>query len=485
MTIQLEHSESYQWIGSFWFLNPDGTAGERFAGEVTYQPGQGVRLRFSSPRASFADGNREEARKVVHGVVRHQSIAARVTLYNVWGVVGAFIGQTEMKTLNGQADMIVFDDHLREDRAFGLQLQYDDAFEAMLITRKDGPGAESERVRLSKAAPIVLSGGRSLAYRLTTTVSDLHSLDDLAGIFWSDSDSDLSLLKATVSQLFESGDYRLRNSALTMPTINVETKQSMIVDVLAIEKVFRGFWSLLGDQRLVVRKLWLRIPVRRTDTGEVLYGHRPALLTEFSTFPPAAPRERRMRDMPLHLYAFESKEHSLVNAQTAMEAWFEICADKRFEPVVDGIERLVAETDRMTDRTRYTTLCSEVETFLDLNNVAEANVDSLIERYASDAWRASFDAFRQPLLPAETPGKFAHEVRNVVAHPKSAAKKANGRYAAVLADPVKLQGVYAHIGGLLAKAVLTELGSLEPTALEEFTMRFIQSRASFEKIQYI
>ncbi|MBY5768468.1 hypothetical protein HFO06_36420 [Rhizobium leguminosarum] len=481
---QLEHSESYQWIGSFWFVDTDGMRGEEFAGEVTYKPGHGIQLRFSSPQASFEDGNREVARKIVHGIVRQQNTAVRVTLYNVWGVFGAFMGRTQMKTMNGKADMIVLDEHLRDDWTYGLQVQYDDAFEDMLITRKEGPGAESERVRLSSAPAITLADRVVIAYRLTTTLSDLRSIDDLSGIFWSVADGDLTLLKRAISPLFETGDYGLRNSAMTIPTINIETQQSKIVDVFDTEKTFRRFWSLVGDQTLSVRKLWLRTPARRTETGEVLYAHHAALLSENSSMTQTSSNGRRLRNMPLHLYTFEAKEHSLSNAQASIASWFEICTDKRFEPVVDGVERLVAESDKMTDRTRYNALLSEVETFLDLCNVKRADVDALVDHYASEEWRASFDRLREPLLDDETPGKFAHEVRNVIAHPKSAAKKANGRYAAVLADRVKFQSVYAHLGGLLVKAVLTKLGGIDQAAIEEFARQFVEVRASFEKIHY-
>ncbi len=485
MNIQLDHSESYQWIGSFWFPRSDGTRGKEFAGEVTYQPGKGVRLRWSSEGAFFHDGDREEARKVAHGIVRHHNTVFRVTLYNVWGIFGAHMGQsTRVKTMNGQADMIVFDDHLPDDQTFGLQVQYDEAFEAMLITRKNGPAAENERLRLSKADPIKLLGDCSLAYRLTTTVSNVHSLDDLAGIFWSNKDLDLSLLKAAVAPLFETGEYGLRNSALTMPTINLETPNTKIVDALATEKTFRQFWSLLGDQPVFVKKLWLRTRLGRTATGQVLWGHHPALLTQFGNLALTNGLGRRMRDMKLHLYTFNSKEHSIANAQDSLEAWFEMNGDARFGPVIDGIMRLVTESDKLADRTRYATLCSEVETFLDLINMKNANIDTLIELYASDAWRASFDTVRQPILRDETSGKFAHEIRNVIAHPKSAAKKAGGRYAAVVADRAKLQDVYAHVGGLLVKAVLTKVGGIEPVSLEQFTMQFIESRASYEMIDY-
>ncbi|MFF0923214.1 hypothetical protein ACFYE8_26355 [Rhizobium leguminosarum] len=482
MVAELEHAEKYQWVGTFWVPAEGGTA-ERFAGEVTYEPDSGVRVKFSSPNATFGEGNQFKAWKVIHGVVRQNDEATRVTLYNVSFSVGVFLGQTTLKVMNGVADMIVVDDHLVEDTIHGLQIEYSDAFEALLISSGDSTARDKQRVRLSSADPIKPAVGVSIRYGLSTSLADISRENDLAAIFFSHKDPGLSKLKEVIQPLLSTGDYYLRNSAGSSASMIVALDPTKIKEALAVEKTFRSFWELLGDHTISVRKLKLQSSIRIAAGGEEVPIYRSALLSSFSSR--TRQPKRKMSDLALHLYTFNRKNHSLSNAQEALARWFEIHEDPLWAPVIDGIAAMIAPQEKLVDRSRYALLISDVETFLDLLGQRQnVNVDGLINLYATPDWKQSYDTLRLPPVPGETAGQFAHEVRNVIAHPKSGAAKAGGRYAKFLQEPLKLQSLYAHIAGLLVKGLLLRNETLDPDALERFVTSFIQARSWFEQIDY-
>lgn len=85
----LDHSEKYEWEGTFWF--PENEE-KRFSGKVTYTPDKGVRFELFSI-SDFADLKRDVlSKKRLFAVVNSQN-PTPVTLINVHLSTGFSLGQ--------------------------------------------------------------------------------------------------------------------------------------------------------------------------------------------------------------------------------------------------------------------------------------------------------------------------------------------------------------------------------------------------------
>ena len=152
--------------------------------------------------------------------------------------------------------------------------------------------------------------------------------------------------------------------------------------------------------------------------------------------------------------------------------------------MIDGMHRVIKSRRKTIDTTKFMSLVSEIETLLDLLGYAVTNIDTLVEHYACDKWKNEFALLSDSRDKNQSIGKWISEIRNTITHPKSASKKSNGKYLPIVQDELKLQKIYAYIGGLYIKAILSYIGGINNDHLEKYIEQLITNRASFYKIEY-
>lgn len=128
-------------------------------------------------------------------------------------------------------------------------------------------------------------------------------------------------------------------------------------------------------------------------------------------------------------------------------------------------------------------LISYIQTVLNILGYKTDNIDQLISKYADEKWIKEVRKLLQSLPKDKTIGQKISELRNSIAHPKSA-EKDNGKYFAVITDYILMQKIYGYLAGLFIKMVLLHLYNFDKTNLEKYIDRFIKTRSGITRAKY-
>lgn len=128
-------------------------------------------------------------------------------------------------------------------------------------------------------------------------------------------------------------------------------------------------------------------------------------------------------------------------------------------------------------------LVSYIQTVMNILGCKKDDIDQLISKYADKKWKNEVNKLLKNLPKKETLGTKISELRNSIAHPKSA-EKGKGKYFAIITDEILMQKIYGYLAGLFIKMVLLYLYNFNKENLEKYIKRFIQARSGITKVKY-
>ncbi len=301
-------------------------------------------------------------------------------------------------------------------------------------------------------------------------------MEEMDSIFWVNEKTHLEKIKTAVKSIMEDGDFHLflRKKDYLVVTFSIENKG--LDPFREVEFNWRHLWQFIADQRISIK-------IARVNISDQNHSF-PALLSDGGQQEKGC-KASSQNDLPISINSFgeESSDLNLGIIEKTIQKWFRISSDDKYKPVLHGIRRALQNKNKMVDTIYYVSLVAEIETFLDIQG-EKNTVDRLVELYADQDWKDGFMEFGTCKSEKETIGKWFHEIRNVIVHPKSGKKKSGGKYWRVASDPFQLQKAYAHLSGLYLKAILLSLGGINPDHIDEYTRKYILNRASHKPVAF-
>ena len=175
-------------------------------------------------------------------------------------------------------------------------------------------------------------------------------------------------------------------------------------------------------------------------------------------------------------------KNDLSKLQEPYEKWSQLYDDKKWKVVINGIKSIIYN-NKLIGNEDFIILVSYIETVLNILGYKMNNIDQLISKYADDKWKSEVNNLLKDLPKKGSLGKKISELRNSIAHPKSAEKE-NGKYFAIITDEILMQKIYGYLSGLFIKMVLLHLYKFNNENLAKYIARFIQARSGITKVKY-
>lgn len=459
----LDHSASYEWEGTFWFPNNEA---KQFTGKVSYTPDKGVRFELFA-LSDFADLKREIISKRRLFALVNAQTPTLITLINVHLSTGFSLGKFAIRSLSGSAVIMVVGALLEKAEVDKLEIKYDDRMQNAFFWQKERNAFQFGDTSLTTVDNYKISAGARWSGSFIT------SSEDIDYTFYHNNQEKFLPIKTVIESAIQDKSFHLSRRSNAFPTISFSKDHSLTENVLEVERKWRRFWELVLDHSVNVENVWFGFK----DTEHDKYDVKPALV---SFFRPEASYGyvQHMGQLPISFFSFGNTGADFSRIQSPLNKWLEINNNPQWRPVLEGLRRILESRREIADTAKYISLTSEIETFLDLIGETETNAKGLIEKYASEEWRKSFLDLIGKLESGETMDKWAHELRNAIAHPKSMSKKANGKYVQILEDTLKVHKAYAHLSALLLKGVFAYIGGINPEHVDAYTKRFLQERIS-------
>jgi hypothetical protein len=367
-----------------------------------------------------------------------------------------------------------------EDTNFDkVMFQYDEHFENIFL---NSASRESDAIKFSKGDSVHTNCGYEISMDINSFGPIMFSADQIDTVFHANDDETLQKIKDAVDPIIKSNSSSLVKRKETALAVLFQKEDAVFQDIFRKEEIWRSYWDLIVDHQISVKNIWLYTQYS-SDDGAIKYNKRPFLCSFL------LPRKQRRKPsilghLSLDFYSFGAQEQNLSVVEKAMNAWLEINENPDWIPVIDGIQRILGANNDLVDSTKYVSLISEIETFLDLLGEKKSNPENIIELYASSEWKSEFAKLNFDLPQSKSYGEWASQVRHSITHPVKTKDKAGGKYRTISSDTFQLQKLYAYIGGLLIKGVLLHIGDLNEDKLEEFIMKFVKSRGSFYPVNF-
>jgi len=475
----LEHNQSYEWYGTFWFPTDDGAI--KYSGKVSYSPDNGIQLSIQEIDPTTEGIKRlfrqdQIARKIMHGSVHGKESLMHLTLFNV--VIRVRRGNFHTAQFSGSARALLCDVHCNENDLQGISLCYDNHFGNFFLLS----GSEEENaIAYDKGKALSTGSGWEISFRAASTGTTVHKPDDLNSIFWSFNDPDLKELKTAVAPILENNEGGLLRRSYTEFRTSITKKDQGIDAILKQERLWRSFFEMLLIHSVSVLKANAYYNAKSSDNKI----HKMASPILCSIFVPKKQNRQAqiIQNLPIDYFSLGSSDRNLSDLKTCIDKWFEMNADGDWSPVIDGINRLMKMNDTFGDTSQYSALKADIETFFDLINGEKGNIDILVDYAASDEWREKVST--ELSFPNKSSiGDHMTKIRDSITHPVGTKSVANGFYSEVRKNPFKLQSAYAYLGALYLKAILSHLGVAEDEVREKYCQRFIELHANYEPINF-
>ena len=473
----LDHNLSYEWVGSFWF--PD-TKESKLSGKISYTPEKGIKLHLTTNDADESHLSAFQAKRMMHAVVYTEGKLVDLTLINVVLSSNFTNGDTIYAVLEGWVQLLAFEVLLEDELCKKMAFEYDNYFENCLLlpTRR-----VRDALKLSKNSSFTVSENNTVGMYLFSSGAIIYSVDDFDAVFFSSDEEKFSTFKKNSKSIVEDGSYFLtkrdKNNFVTV----IENKKGKFDSIQETERLWRQFWEFLADNAIGLKHAWLYTSSKSIPDKETCISRNVALYS-YNRSKESRNVARILQLLPININSFSQYGSDLDAVKPTIKKWFEISQDKKFEPVMQGVRKILRSQYEIVDTSQYISLISDIETFLDIKGEKKTDVDCLVEKYASEKWKEEFlqVAYNKP--EKETIGCWAHKIRNAIVHPKTCQKIASGKYWEAASNPFILQKVYAYISGLYAKALLIYLGGINVDHIEKYTDSFIKARSSYSPIEY-
>ena len=480
--MDLDQNSNYEWIGVFWF--PDNERTDKFSGKVTYSPEQGIKLKLMLAKnvLNFDCNTDFMSGKLMHATVTGEK-SGNVSLFNIWlNCTQLTVGEhPTVFQWAGDAELLIAG-HLSENNVIDkIFISYDDSFNNIFL----GPiNRAYGSLRISESKPIKLEEGCTIGMDLSSWLEPFYSVEELDTLISASDKTQMEKLKAVAKPIIEDGDFTFFRRTEDNLAVSFAMKNKGFESYRKVEFAWRQFWQFIADQHISIKKAWVCILGQNEENKR----QNPSLSALFSDCGQrlAGKKPPSQHQLPITINGFgeETSELNLSVIEKPILEWLRISNDKRYKPVLHGIQRAMQGKNKMVELPQYVSLVAEIETFLDLLGERNTNVDRLIELYADQEWKDKILELATDKSENETIGQWFHEIRNAIVHPKSSRDKNKGKYWNVASNPFTTQKAYAHLSGLYLKAILLALGNINPIHIDNYTKQYIRIRSSHKLIEF-
>lgn len=419
---KFDYNKSYNFTGIFWFENEYEN---RFSGSLDYTPEKGIKLSlisFTENGGSYLPLDGYCAIQKMFGTVQQDGKGLNITLLDVLLNEGTISCGSNgcSKTLHGSARILIANAHLQNDRIKYFDILYDDNFKSLFFYHTSSENV-CEVLPYAKK-PIRLSN-LAISFDVFYSAIPLYSADQLENLFCeihpNQKKSSLKSLKNITSKFLETHQDVLGIRKNSEAVIKFKGNSFSVNRYLKAENKWRAFFELLLDQPIVINSAWIAIEYDAPE-GKKYTSSKPVLFQQY-------PQPNRNIThwhkflLPINIDAFEGNGN-LSRIQQPYEKWNTLYNDKKWQMVLYSLRSIIYKRDLIRQED-FLILISYIETVLDLLGNQITNIEQIIELYATSMWKKEFNKLLKDLPKNVSIGINVHELRNCIAHPKSAEKK--------------------------------------------------------------
>lgn len=479
---EFDYGKNYSFSGVFWFENEFEN---RLSGTLEYSPEKGIILSLVSVAlngTSYLLFKDSCSIQKMYGMIQYNGNSIKITLLDV--LLGlsshSFGGNSSSKILRGQAQVLVSDIHLQDDKIKSLNIEYDGNFKSVFFYHTSPE--EISEVKSYADEPIKLSNA-TICFDVFSMYTPLYNADQLDN-FLCDAynpkgESALKQFKEFITPFLENHEHEIGIRQNARSVVTIKGRFSKVDTYLQMENKWRSFFELIVDKPITIKSSW--ITVESVYEGGKKGRSKKAILFQQYPLPVRNSHSWHKFHLPLNIDVF-GEGNNLTKLQKTYEKWNQLYEDKKWKIVIDGIKSIIYRKNLINDED-FVILVSYVETVLDLLGCTTQNIDELIKNFADKKWKADVKILLKTLPKKQTMGKNISELRNSMVHPKSAEKE-KGKYFAVATNQILMQKIYGYLAGLFIKMVLLHLYDFNTENLQKYLDRFIASRSGIYKLKY-
>lgn len=470
----LDHFESYEWTGLFWFPESEDN---KFSGTVRYSPESGIQLELLT--MEFSDSEKFH-KKLLHGAVTGE-VTNSISLLNVSLDMGTMhSGQSFIRVHRGTAGYLLQGFLVNELTFESLDLQYEEQFENIFFT----PAHKERQIIAYENTQAMPDKDTKISMSMNWQGAGMYTEEDIATTFWSRNEEKYKEFKAAMAGFLEDDSFKLHKRTSLFPIFKIEKPNSSLQELFTVEDKWRAFWEFLTDRELFPKNIWLKIEYTMQGRDTIFNEMVPLLRNYYKPIRTSQKRSAFIfQYLPINMMSFGDTWHDLSVIDSAITKWFTLKNNPDWNPVMYGLARILRRKRRLAETPHYIGLVAEIQIFLNLLNKEPENLNTFIDAYATEEWKASLFKLL-PLQQKETLGKFLSDIRNAIVHPKGAAEKYK-RQLSIIHDLHLFQKIFAHLAGLYVQAILQELGSISSDSISKYVKQFIDARGSWHTIDYV
>ena len=479
---EFDYNKNYNFSGIFWFENEFDN---RFSGTLEYTPEKGIRLSLVTVAltgTSYIFFRDFCAIQKMYGTVQYNDNSINITLLDIMLAEreSSFGRNSSSRILEGSARILIANAHLNEERIKSFNIEYDDSFKSIFFYHISPE--EFFEVQPYIKNPIKLSNV-SIAFDIFYTqlpFSNENQLDN----FLCDSvkhtrKSPMFELKKLVANFLKKHEHEIGIRKDSRSVIKIKGRLFNLRKYLEIENKWRSFFELIIDKPITIKTACIGIESTLKDGRKC--NSQKAILFQQYPIPTRKGAIWHKYHLPITIDTFLGK-NDLSKLQEPYEKWNQLYDDKKWKIIINGIKSIIYN-DKLIENEDFIILISYIETVLNILGEEKNNIDRLISKYADKQWKKEVSNLLKDLPKKETLGKKISELRNSIAHPKSAEKE-NGKYFAITNDEILMQKIYGYLAGLFIKMVLLHLYAFDKENLRKYIDRFIKLRSGITKIKY-
>lgn len=479
---ELDYSKNYSFSGTFWFENE---IDNRFSGTLEYTPEKGIMLSLVSTAlnvTSYLLFRDFCAIQKMYGTIQYNGNSTNITLLDVMlGERGnSFSESGAFMLLEGGARFLIADIHLKENKIKSLNIEYDDCFKSIFFYNT-APEEVAEIQPFIKKA--IKSSNTNISFSVFYEQSpfyDVNQLDDmLCDTFPHKNKSPMKELKKVIAKFLEKHKHEIGIRKKIRSIITIKGRFDNPRKYIKIENKWRSFFELIIDKPITIKNASIGVECILEDSRK--YTTQKAILFQQYPIPTQRGANWHKYHLPITIDSFLGK-NDLSKVQEPYEKWSQLYDDKKWKVVIKGIKSIIYN-NKLIGNEDFIILVSYIETVLNILGYKTNNIDQLITRYADKKWKNEVSNLLKNVPKKGTLGKKISELRNSIAHPKSAEKE-NGKYFAIITDEILMQKIYGYLAGLFIKMVLLYLYNFNKENLEKYIKRFIQARSGITKVKY-
>lgn len=479
---EFDYSKDYSFSGVFWFENEFEN---RLSGTLEYTPEKGILLSLSSVAlmgTSFLRLGDFCAIQKMYGTLQYNGNTTNITLLDVmlWKRADAFGESGASMLLEGSARFLIADIHLKENKIKSLNLEYDDCFKGIFFYHTS-PEKISE-VQSYIKQPIKLSNA-SISFDVFYTQLSMYHADQLDDIlcdtFKHKKNSPMNEFKKIVTPFLENHKHEIGIRIKPRSVVKIKGRISDIRRYAEIENKWRSFFELIIDKPITIKNACIGIECI-LDDGQKYKIYKPILFQQYP-IPTRRGANWHKFHLPITIDTFLGK-NDLSKLQKPYEKWDKLHDDKKWKIVIYGIKSIIYK-DKLIRNEDFIILFSYIQTVMNILGYEKDNMDQFILKYADKKWKNEVNRLLKDLPEKETMGVKISELRNSIAHPKSAEKN-NGKYFNIITNEILMQKIYGYLSSLFIKMVLLHLYDFNTESLGKYTERFIQSRSGITRVKY-